>query len=496
VRNRSTIPILRGISIAILSIALVLVVVSLIGYSRQRNNYPGGMTIAGVRVGGVDPQIAQQRVLQVYSTPIEVQYGDAIIHVDPSVVGFELDIETMMAAADLARTGGSFWGGFWNYLWNRDPNPVEIPLTYNIAEERLTDYLQNEISARYDEPPMPAQPVPGSTSFTQGAPGRVLDIERSSRLIEDTLKSPSNRVVVLSYGQSAPTRPTIPILEILLKQIITSSGFDGVMGIYMLDLQTGQEIHFALDGGQEISVDPDVAFTASSTIKIPILVSYFIKNGMVALDEQTDSLLLEMIRKSDNNASDAIMNRIDPNVGPLNISDNMKTIGLNDTFLAGFFSPGSPLLKQFDTPANTRTDVYTDPDSYNQTTPIDMGMLLADIYQCSTTDGGALIAAFPDKINGEVCQKIIGYLSADKIGVLIEAGVPEGTQIAHKHGWVTGSDGIIHNFSDASIVYTAGGNFVLSIYAYHPVQIVFDDANALFASLGDAVYNFYNLPTP
>jgi len=401
-----------------------------------------------------------------------------------------------MAAADLARTGGSFWGGFWNYLWNQDPDPVEIPLSFTIAEDRLQAYLQNEISARYDEPPMPAQPIPGSTTFTPGAPGRVLDIDRSIRLIEDTLRSPSNRVVALSYGQSAQTRPTIPNLEILLKQIITSAGFDGVMGIYMLDLQTGQEIHFALDGGQEISVDPDVAFTASSTIKIPILVSYFIKNGTGALDQQTDSLLLEMIRKSDNNASDAIMNRIDTNVGPLVISDNMKMIGLNDTFLAGFFSPGSPLLRQFDTPANSRSDVYTDPDSYNQTTPIDMGMLLADIYQCSTTGGGALIAAFPDKINGEVCQKIIGYLSADKIGVLIEAGVPEGTQIAHKHGWVTGSDGIIHNFSDASIVYTAGGNFVLSIYAYHPVQIVFDDANALFASLGDAVYNFYNLPTP
>jgi beta-lactamase class A len=452
------------------------------------------MTIAGVRVGGVDPQIASQRVLQVYSSPIEIQYGDAIIHVDPSVVGFELDMDSMIAAADLARTGGSFWGGFWNYLWNRDPTPVEVPLRYTIAEDRLTGYLQDEISARYDEPPMPAQPVPGGTSFTAGAPGRVLDIERSIRLIEDTLRSPTNRVVVLSYGQSAPTRPTIPNLEILLKQIITSAGFDGVIGLYMLDLQTGQEIHFALDGGQEISVDPDVAFTASSTIKIPILVSYFIKNGSGELDPATDSLLLEMIRKSDNNASDAIMNRIDTNVGPLNISDYMKTIGLNDTFLAGFFSPGSPLLRQFSTPANSRTDVFTDPDSYNQTTPIDMGMLLADIYQCSTTNGGALIAAFPDKINSEVCQKIINYLSADKIGVLIEAGVPEGTQIAHKHGWVTGSDGIIHNFSDASIVYTAGGNFVLSIYAYHPVQIVFDDANALFANLGDAVYNFYNIP--
>jgi beta-lactamase class A len=496
VRNRSSIPLIRGMSIAILSIALVLVVISLIGYSRQRNNYPGGMKIAGVAVGGVDPQIASQRVLQVYSSPIEVQYGEAVIHVDPSMVGFELDMDGMMAAADLERTGGSFWGGFWNYLWNRDPQPVEIPLSATIAEDRLRAYLQNEISARYDEPPTPAQPIPGSTSFQPGAPGKVLDIERSVRLIEDTLRSPNNRTIVLSYGQSAPTRPTISNLEILLKQLITTADFDGVIGVYMLDLQTGQEIHFALDQGQEISVEPDVAFTASSTIKIPVMVSYFVKNGTAQLDEQTDALLLEMIRKSDNNATDAIMNRIDPNTGPLIISDNMKTIGLNDTFLAGFFAPGSPLLKSFETPANSRNDVFTDPDSYNQTTPIDMGMLLADIYQCATTNGGALVAAFPDKINSEVCQKIVNYLSADKIGVLIEAGVPEGTQIAHKHGWVTGTDGVIHNFSDASIVYTAGGNFVLSVYAYHPVQIVFDQANALFASLGDAVYNFYNLPSP
>ncbi len=112
-RNRSSIPILRGISITILSIAIVLVVISLIGYSRQRNNYPAGMTIGGVHVGGVDPGIASQRVLQVYSSPIQIQYGDAVIHVDPIAVGFDLKLDTMMAAADLARTGGSFWGGFW-----------------------------------------------------------------------------------------------------------------------------------------------------------------------------------------------------------------------------------------------------------------------------------------------------------------------------------------------------------------------------------------------
>ena len=494
-RNRSSIPILRGISIAILSIALVLTIISLVGYSRQRNNYPGGMTIGGVPVGGVNPQIALQRVLQVYSSPIELQYGSAIIQVVPSTVGFELNLDAMIAAADLGRTGGSFWGGFWNYLWNRDPDPVEIPLSATIAEDRLVAYLKNEVAARYDEPPTSAQPVPGSTTFTQGASGKVLDIERATRLIEDTLRSPNNRTVVLSYNQSAAARPTIDNLKILLKQIITTSGFDGVIGLYMLDLQTGQEIHFALNQGQELPIQQDVAFTASSTIKIPILVSYYIKNGSAPIDDQTQALISEMIRKSDNNASDAMMNRIDLNTGPLIVTQNMKTIGLNDTFLAGFFAPGSPLLKQFVTPSNSRTDVSTDPDSYNQTTPLDMGSLLADLYQCATSSGGSLIAAFPDKINSQICQQIITSLSTDKIGVLIEAGVPEGTQIAHKHGWITSSDGVIRNFSDAAIVYSAGGNFVLSIYAYHPVQIVFDDANALFANLGDAIYNFYNLPT-
>jgi len=383
----------------------VLTVVALIGYSRQRNNYPRGMTIAGVVVGGVDPQIASERVLQVYSSPIEVQYGEAIIHIDPSVVGFEPDMDSMIAAADLERTGGSFWGGFWNYLWNRDPDQVEVPLSATIAEDRLRAYLQNEISARYDEPPTPAQPVPGSTTFSPGAPGRVLDIDRALRLIEDTLRSPNNRIVVLSYSQSTAARPSMENLQILLKQLITTSDFDGIIGLYMLDLQTGQEIHFALDQGQELSVQPDVSFTAASTIKIPILVSYYIKNGSAPIDEQTQALIGEMIRKSENNASDAMMNRIDPSTGPLIVTQNMKTIGLEDTFLAGFFASGSPLLQRFTTAANSRTDVFTDPDSYNQTTPVDMGMLLADLYQCATSGGGGWLQHFPTKLTAKSASK-------------------------------------------------------------------------------------------
>ena len=498
-RNRRSIPILRGASVALLSIALVMVVIALIGYSRQRNNYPGGMTIAGVHVGGVDPQIASQRVLQVYSSPIEVRYGEAIIHINPSVVGFEPELDTMIAAADLERTGGSFWGGFWNYLWNREPETVEVPLSATIEEERLIAYLQNEIATRYDEPPTPAQPVPGTTNFSPGSPGRVLDIDRAVRLIEDTLRSPTNRTVVLSFQSNSAARPTMQNLEILLQQNVTVAEFDGVMGVYLLDLQTGQELHFAMDQGEPISVNPDVPFTASSTIKIPIMVSYFIKYGPAAVNTDAMDLIRSAMQTSENALADRLLNELDPNRGPLIVTENMRQIGLENTFLAGFFCNAEspcPLLERISTPANQRTDIFTDPDLFNQTTPSETGMLLADIYQCANAGGGALIAAYPDKINSEICQQMINFLAGDQIGVLIEAGVPEGTQVAHKHGWITEpSSGFIRNISDAGIVYTPGGNYVLVIYAYHPVQTIWEPVSALFAQMSQAVYNFYNIPT-
>ncbi|MCL5612104.1 MAG: class A beta-lactamase-related serine hydrolase [Chloroflexi bacterium] len=492
-RNRNSNIILRGMAILLLSIAIVLTITSLIGYSRQRDSYPSGMTIGGVPVGGLNPQAASERVLEIYNTPIEIQYGGGNIQVNPTILGFQLDTESMLAAADLSRTGSSFWGGFWDYLWNRDPNPAPVPLRATITEERLRAYLQTEVAPRYDQPPVAAQPIPGTPNFKPGQPGQTLDIDRAVPLIEDALRSPTNRVVTLAYTQNVAARPTIENLQILMKQIITTSGFDGVIGLYMLDLQNGQEIHFALNQGQDISVEPDVAFTASSTIKIPILVSYFIQHGKAPVDDATNTEILNMIHRSDNPSSDGLMAELDRDSGPLVVTQDMQKIGLNNTFIAGYFAPGSPLLQRFSTPANQRTDVFTDPDPYNQTTTSDIGMLLEDIYQCAQANGGALVAAFPDKIDKNVCQKIINYLESDKIGVLIEAGVPEGTPVAMKHGWVTDLQGIDHDWSAAAIVYTPGGNFVLSIYTYHPVQIVFDPINKLFANLARSVYNYFNL---
>ncbi len=485
---------LRIISLVFIVAAVALTLFQLINYSRERNNYPAGMTIAGVPVGGVDAQTASERVLQVYSQPVEVHYAGEIIHITPPQVGFKIDIESMLAAADLARTTSSFWGGFWDSLWNRPRPAAEIPLRATLDDEQLHFYLKTEIATRYDKPASAAKPVPGSVNFEEGSAGQELNIERAVVLIEDALRSPTDRVVTLSYQRTAPARPTMQNLEILLKQIIETSGFDGVISFYLNDLQNAGEIHFALDKGEEISVEPDVAITASSTIKIPIMVSGFVRLGTPS--EKTDLYLTEIFQQSDNAAADKLMAQIDPQRGPLLVTEDMQALGLENTFMAGFFcSPANPcpLLERYSTPANQRTDVFTNPDDYNQTTSSDIGMLLTDIYQCSKTGGGALMAVYPNRLSKNDCLQMIAYMEMDKFGSLIQAGLPDGTKVAHKHGFIPDRYGVVHDISDVGIIYTPGGDFVLAIYTYHPVQGVWGEVNPLFAELTQAVYNYFNL---
>jgi beta-lactamase class A len=489
---RDTSFILRWISLFFIAAAIVLTMISLTTYSRERGSYPAGMTVAGVPVGGITPQDAAQRLLQTYNTPIELQYAGAAIQMDPAVAGFQIDTESMLAAADLQRTGSSFWGGFWDFLWNRQTATTNVPLISTLSEERLRVYLKEDIASRYDQPAIAAAPMPGQVNFTPGSPGQELNVDRAVAIIEDALRSPTNRTVALTSQRTNPGRPPLKNLEILIKQIIDLTPFDGIAGIYLQDLQTGDEMHFGYNQNHDIPVDPDIAFTASSTIKIPILVSVYNNLGP-SLDQSTQDLVLEMITKSENPASDALMHKIDDVRGPLIVANDMKTLGLQNTFLAGYFYDGAPLLQRFETPANQRIDVSTNPDAYNQITPSDIGSLLADLYQCAQNNGGGLVAAFPAKMNQAVCQQIIEDLKKDKIGVLIEAGLPEGTQIAHKHGWISGPSGIIQNISDAAIVYTPGGNYVLTIYVYHPIQAVWEPISGMIAQISQAVYNYYNL---
>jgi len=426
---------------------------------------------------------------------LRTTYDDQTILFEPSICGFELDLESMLAAADLERTKQSFWTGFWDYLWGRQVSRFSIPLRADYSEDRLRTYLVDEIASRYDKPPSPAVPQTGTVSFSPGTLGTVLDLDTAVLLIDDSMKSISNRSVNLPRRQTSPPRPSLQNLKTLLLQTIDLNGFDGIVGLYMLNINTIEELHFAYQNGIEISTNPDIAFTTASIVKIPIMTSIFRRINEDE-DPETINLLQKMIIESGNDPADWVMERvIHTSLAPLEITDDMQMLGLENTFLAGEFGLGSPLLKVYKTPANQREDVFTDPDLYNQSTPSEIGMLLEDIYLCADNGQGTFKAVFSEEITQAECQLMIDYLSQNKMPSLLEAGVPDVTAVAHKHGWVT-YNGIMQTLGDAGIIFSPGGDYVLVIFLYHPQQLIWDNASFLVGQLSAAIYNFYNQNTP
>jgi len=87
---------------------------------------------------------------------------------------------------------------------------------------------------------------------------------------------------------------------------------------------------------------------------------------------------------------------------------------------------------------------------------------------------------------------MIDLLKNNHLPYLISAGVPESVSVAHKHGWIEESDGLLRTMSNVGVVYSPQGNYILSIFTYHPQNLIFDEGNLLFTRISAAIYSFYN----
>ena len=85
--------------------------------------------------------------------------------------------------------------------------------------------------------------------------------------------------------------------------------FAGIVDIYLEDLQTNDTIHFGYQNGSTLPVEPDIAFSAESTIKIPIMISIYRR-----VDEPTPQNILDqislMIEQSGNDPADTLMEAV------------------------------------------------------------------------------------------------------------------------------------------------------------------------------------------
>jgi len=84
VRRRSSFSVLGWISVFLLIAAVGLTTMQFIRFSRIRMTYPPGMEIADVPVGNLSRQEAAQRLLEAYSQPVELRYGEQVILLSPA----------------------------------------------------------------------------------------------------------------------------------------------------------------------------------------------------------------------------------------------------------------------------------------------------------------------------------------------------------------------------------------------------------------------------
>jgi beta-lactamase class A len=471
--------------------AITLFVVELVLYSRTFAVMPPGLSLGGVPVGGLTEQQATDQLLTAYGAPVELRYRDEVILLDPAAVGFQVNAALMLPEANQYRTSAGFWNGFWDYLWLR-PAPVrDVPLRAAYSPEKLRVFLE-DVAARYDDPGSAPQADVDILGFVPGKPGHTLDVEAAFNALDPVLRAPSNRAVELPVVEQTAIRPSLDTLSALIRTDISLFQFDGLLSLYLADLKTGRELTLNLSGGQEIA--GPVAFSAMSTIKIPIMTGFFAQNqGELTDDEKL--LLQRSIDESANTATDLLLKTVGTGNGfdgARQVTADMQRLGLVNTYISGLLDVQGAVLTPLQTPANARTDITTTPDPYNQTTAEDMGALLTMIYQC-TRGGGALEAAFPGQFTARECQLMIDFMTRNEVGPIFVAGGSPGGVVAHKHGW----DRVpLNNVADAALVFSPGGDYALTIYVHRAETMGFEEANRLIISVSRAIYNFFNPAGP
>lgn len=477
---------LLGLGLALIFASLIIFLRANTLFGAQAEMLPLQTTLAGIPLGGLSPAEAQERIQQAFALPVELNYQGARIQFSPEELGFRLDLPAILE--QLPKTTRQIPRSVW--FWGRQPSAeaMQLDLRYALDEVKLQNLLSETFSQRYDQPAAAPVPIPYSTNFTPAMPGyQLASIAQTVEDVKNALLSPSERVVHLKVN----TTPAPPLdrrnLEVMLRQILRQEGFSGLAEIYLRDLRDDQIIHFAVQNHQDVPVD--IAYSAASTIKIPIMISTM-RRLEEPIPNQAAGWMEQMIGESLNPPADGLMKAyMDNDQGPLMVTADLRELGYQNTFLAGYFEPGSPLLEKIETPANRRRDVYLDPDFYNQTVPSETGDLLTRLYRCSKSSDAAL---FGGQVTMNECETMLGFLAQNKILALLEAGLPPETVIAHKHGWTNETDGLIHTISDASVVYTPGGNYVLVIFAHTQNQFLYEPANRLFARLSQSIYNAYN----
>ena len=436
---------------------------------------PSDFSMAGLKVGGMTRERALNALEVAFSTPLTLTYHDETLSLCPSLVELRYDATQTGDNLDGVLVDWRGVEGFVAHVLRRESTPIAVPVAVTYSEERVSRYL-DRTADEYDGPPQEPVALPAVLDFRPPRPGYRLDIEASRARLARALVSASTQQVDLVVDLEEPPDQDLRLLRQLLDERLDDH--PGLIpGIFIKDLRSGEEL----------TINGHVPFSGLSVLKIGVLEEVY-----RSLDRppgpETTKLISETMTESGNFTANLLLRDIighgDAYEGAEEVTDSMKRLGLLNTFMGAPYDE-KDVGSQVVTDANSQTDVSTEPDPFIQTTPLDVGLLLEMIYQC-TEGGGALILNYRSSVTPTECREMVDWMTANPMDSLIARGVPAGTQVAHKHGWTSDTH------ADAGLVYSPGRDYVLVVFLYRDGWLEWDEGASLIADISTATYNYFN----
>lgn len=228
--------------------------------------------------------------------------------------------------------------------------------------------------------------------------------------------------------------------------------YSGVAGFYAMDTKTGSGF----------GVRPDEPFFSASTIKVLVMVAVYrkIDEGKLSYSDSyettsedwaagagwlrwdtpgakttVEDALWLMITQSDNVATNSLVRKVG---GPGYVSEVARSLGAENTALYEKLSSERAAVPSLD----------------DRTTPRDMATILQKIASHKAAGDFA-------------CKEMIGLLEQNNLEYWMEAGVPQGTPVANKGGWLDAT------YNDVGIVEYGDHPYVLAVYTkYGPENMI------------------------
>lgn len=451
---------------------------------RAMDKLPPTTVIAGVPVGGMTLDAARDAINERYLSPITVYNGESrVAELMPKDAGFSIDTEGMIADARAEWQAQELWWRYAEFVIGRSPQPIVVAIQATYDDNALTDQL-NLVADFIDKPARGPQLLVDNDTIQPGQPGLIVDRAASLDQLRSALYSPDDRVVDLTLINEPAPEWDIKILQEAIEKKVAS--FDGFASVFILDLQTGEEVR----------INSDVAVSALSIMKIAIFTEAYRALDNPPTDFEKE-LFLSTATASSNHSANLLLHVIagqdNTYEGAALLTQGMHEMGMSNSFMAipydAVVVPNRPAT--YATPANTNPTIDTHPDPTMQTTAEDIGGLLAMLYYCAKGEGG-LLAIYPGEITQDECQAIVDLMVLNVEGNLIRFGVPDGTRVSHKHGWSFNEHG------DAGIVFTPGGDYVIYEFLAQPDSdwLSSEYSFPFLWEISRAAYNYFNPETP